>query len=30
VIGVVPKFEYSSYPDLTELAKVAVQTEDSK
>lgn len=30
VVGVVPKFEYSSYPDITEQAKVAVQTEDSK
>lgn len=30
VIGVVPKFEYSAYPDLTELSKVAVQTENSK
>lgn len=30
VVGVVPNLEYSSYPDITELAKVAVQTEDSK
>jgi hypothetical protein len=30
VVGVMPKFEYSSYPDITEQAKVAVQTEDSK
>jgi hypothetical protein len=30
VVGVIPDFEYSAYPDLTEQAKVAVQTEDSK
>jgi hypothetical protein len=30
VVGVVPNFEYSSYPDVTEQAKVAIQTEDSK
>lgn len=30
VIGVVPNFEWTSYPDMTEQAKVAVQVEDSK
>ncbi len=30
VIGVVPNFEWTSYPDVTEQAKVAVQVEDSK
>ena len=30
VVGVVPKFEWTNYPDLTEQAKVAIQTEDSK
>jgi hypothetical protein len=30
VVGVVPNYEYSSFTDLTELSKVAVQTENSK